>query len=301
LTAVLSTQAAAEATNARQRQRLSRMPSTQRLRHALSGTLLVAFTLFMLLPVAMVVNISLRPSTDVGTGALDPPSSLAWGNYVDVFQRLNFLTSAGNTLLITVASAGLVILVGSLCAWAITRHTRRWTVWAYRLFVSGLTIPVFVLLTPLFLLMRDLHLLDNYLSVILANAAINLPIAVFFYCSFLRSVPAELEDAAAVDGCGLFGTYWRIVMPLLSPATATVAIFISLATWNDLILPLVFLSSPEKSTVVLSAYSLIGSRGRFQTAQLFPAVVLATLPLFFLFLVLQRRIVAGITAGMSKG
>jgi raffinose/stachyose/melibiose transport system permease protein len=301
VTAVLSTQAAGEATKGLQRERLRRLPSSQRLRQVLSGTLLVAFTIFMLLPVAMVVNISLRPATDVGTGAFDPPSSLAWGNYIDVFQRLNFLTSAGNTLLITVASAGLVILVGSSCAWAIARHTRRWTVWAYRLFVSGLTIPVFVLLTPLFLLMRDLHLLDNYLSVILANAAINLPIAVFFYSSFIRSVPAELEDAAAVDGCGLFGTYWRIVMPLLSPATATVAIFISLATWNDLILPLVFLSSPEKSTVVLSAYSLIGSRGKFQTAQLFPAVVLATMPLFILFLVLQRRIVAGITAGMSKG
>jgi raffinose/stachyose/melibiose transport system permease protein len=273
---------------------------SRRLRNWISGALLVAFVLFMLLPVAIVLNISLRPATDAGAGALDPPSSLAWGNYVDVFHKLNFLTSAGNTLLITVASAGLVILVGSSCAWAITRHTRRWTSWAYRLFVSGLTIPVFVLLTPLFLLMRDLRLLDNYLSVILANAAINLPIAVFFYCSFLRSVPAELEDAAAVDGCGLFGTYWRIVMPLLSPATATVAIFICLATWNDLILPLVFLSSPEKSTVVLSAYSLIGIRGRFQTAELFPAVVLATLPLFILFLTLQRRIVAGITAGMGK-
>jgi raffinose/stachyose/melibiose transport system permease protein len=171
---------------------------------------------------------------------------------------------------------------------------------AYQLFVSGLTIPVFVLLTPLFLLMRDLDLLDNYLSVILANAALNLPFAVFFYSSFLRSVPAELEDAAAVDGCGLFATYWRIVFPLLLPATATLAILMSIGTWNDLVLPLVFLSSPEKSTVTLSVYSFLGTGGRFSTAQLFPAVVLATLPLVAAFLALQRYIVAGITAGMGR-
>ena len=277
-----------------------RRPSWRRVRRWLSGALLIAFTLFMLLPVAMVLNISFRPSTDRSTGALDLPSHIAWVNYVDVFHQMNYLISAGNTLLITLASTGLVVLTGSSCAWAISRHTRRWTTWAYRLFVSGLTIPVFVLVTPLFLLMRDLNLLDNYLSVVLANTALNLPLAVFFYSSFLRSVPVELEDAAAVDGCGLLGTYWWIVMPLLTPATATVAIFLALFSWNDLVLPLIFLSSPEKSTVVLSVYSFLGTGGSFQLAQLFPAVVMATLPLFILFLLLQRNIIAGITAGMGK-
>ena len=300
MSALLTGDAARTASSTRPRGRKRRPVWTRRLRHGLSGALLVAFTLFMLLPVAMVLNISLRPSADPGTGAFDLPSHLAWGNYVDVFHQMNFLMSAGNTLLITLASAGLVIIAGSSCAWAISRHTRRWTTLAYRLFVSGLTIPVFVLLTPLFMLMRDLSLLDNYLSVILANAALNLPLAVFFYASFLRAVPAELEDAAAVDGCGLLATFWWVVLPLLTPATATVAIFIGLATWNDLVLPLVFLSSPEKSTVVLSVYSFLGTGGRFQTAQVFPAVVMATLPLFALFLLLQRNIVAGITAGMGK-
>jgi raffinose/stachyose/melibiose transport system permease protein len=255
----------------------------------------------MLLPIVMILNISVRPSSDAGTGALDPPSHFAWSNYVDVFHQMNYLVSAGNTLLITVASVALVVLTGSMAAWAIARHTRRWSAWAYRFFVAGLTVPVFVLLTPLFVLMRQLHLLDNYLSVILANAALNLPLAVLFYTSFLRSVPAELEDAAAVDGCGLINTYRLIVLPLLKPATATVAIFISLGTWNDLVLPLVLFTSPEKTTVILSVYNFLGTGGRFQTAQLFPAVVLATLPLFVIFILLQRHIVAGITAGMSKG
>jgi raffinose/stachyose/melibiose transport system permease protein len=254
----------------------------------------------MLLPIFMILNVSLRPATDAGTGAFDPPSHLAWTNYVDVLNRMSFLRSLGNTLLITLSSVGLVILAGSSAAWVIARHARRWTAFAYHAFVSGLTIPVFVLLTPLYLLMRWLGLLDSYLSVILANVALNLPFAVFFYSSFLRSVPVELEEAAAIDGCGLVSTYWRIVLPLLKPATATLAIFTSIGIWNDLVLPLLFLTSPEKSTVTLSVYSLIGSQGRFQTAQLFPAVALATLPLFVLFIIMQRRIVAGIVAGIGK-
>jgi raffinose/stachyose/melibiose transport system permease protein len=270
-------------------------------RHAVSGALLLGFTAFMLLPLVLVVNISLRPSTDAGASALDLPSRLAWSNYADVIHDMNYFMSVGNTLLITAASVVLVILAGSACAWAIVRRARRWTTWAYQLFVAGLTIPVFVMLTPLFLVMRTLGLLDNYLSVIVANAALNLPFAVFFYASFLRSVPAELEDAAAVDGSGLAGTYWRIVLPLLTPATATLAVLVTIGTWNDLVLPLVFLSSPEKSTLTLSVYSFLGTGGRFTPAQLFPAVVLATLPLVALALVLQRHVVAGITAGMNRG
>jgi raffinose/stachyose/melibiose transport system permease protein len=277
-----------------------RRSRTRRLRRATSGAALVALTLVMLLPVLMVVNVSLRPRSDTATGALTPPSHLAWSNYADVFREMGYLRSVANTLLITAASVALVIVAASACAWAIARHRRSWTTWAYHTFVSGLTIPVFVLLTPLYLLMRQLGLLDDYLSVILANAALNLPLAVLLYASFLKSIPTELEDAAAVDGCGLVATYWRVVLPLLKPATATLAIFISLGIWNDLILPLLFLNSPDKSTVTLSVYSFLGTGGRFQAAQLFPAVVLSTLPLFILFLLLQRRIVAGIAAGMGK-
>lgn len=269
-------------------------------RRRLSAITLVAFTAVMLLPVAMVLNISLRPASDIGTSALELPSRLAWENYTDVFERMAYVRSLVNTLFITATSAGIIVLTASCAAWAIARHARRWTVWMYHLFVSGLTIPVFVLLTPLYLLMRQLGLLDSPFAVVLGNVALNLPFAVFFYCSFLRAVPAELEEAAAVDGCNLFQAYWRIVLPLLKPATATIAIFVSIGMWNDLVLPLLFLNSPENSTIILSVYSFIGTQGRFQTAQLFPAVTLAVLPLFLTFLILQRRIIAGIVAGMGK-
>ncbi|MEU4192021.1 carbohydrate ABC transporter permease [Kribbella sp. NPDC026611] len=270
------------------------------LRRRISAGLLLVFSLIMLLPILMVLNVSLRPAGDTSTGALSLPSHLAWGNYADMFRRMNFLQSLSNTLTITLVSIVVVVLAGSAAAWAIARHGRTWTTFTYHVFVSGLTIPVFVLLTPLYLLMRQLTLLDTFPAVIIGNVALNLPFAVFFYSSFLRTVPTELEEAAAIDGCGVFRTYWSIVLPLLKPATATIAIFVSIGIWNDLVLPLLFLSSPSKTTITLSVYSFIGSQGRFKPAELFPAVALATIPLFLLFAVMQRRIVAGMTAGMGK-
>jgi raffinose/stachyose/melibiose transport system permease protein len=186
-----------------------------------------------------------------------------------------------------------------MAAWAIVRYTKRWTRTAYQIFVAGLTIPVFVVITPLYQIMQQLHLLDSYLGIVLAYTALTMPFAVFFFSGFLRAVPAELEEAAAVDGCGIFRTYWSIVLPLLRPATATLTIFIILQVWNDLILPLILLSSNDKQTVTLSVYATIGTH-TFSTAQLLPTLVLGVIPLFIVFLILQRYVVAGISVGAGK-
>jgi raffinose/stachyose/melibiose transport system permease protein len=277
----------------------SRRRSRRRLKARISASLLVVVMIIILLPVVLMLSISLRSDADAGAHPLAFPTHPQWHNYVDVFRSMDYLRGVFNTSLITACSAVVVVTTGSLAAWAISRHVRGWTNAVYRLFIAGLTVPIFVLATPLYLLMRQLHLLDSYGSVILGYAALNLPFAVFFYTSFLRSVPIELEEAAAVDGASTFGTFWRIVFPLLRPATATLTIFVSLSIWNDLVLPLLFLSSDSKKTVNLSVFSLIGTE-QFHTSQLFPAVVLATLPLFAAFLLLQRHIVSGITAGAGK-
>jgi hypothetical protein len=115
---------------------------------------------------------------------------------------------------------------------------------------------------------------------------------------FLKAITIELEEQAAIDGCSAFGTFFKIVLPLLRPVTATLSIFISIAVWNDLALPLLFLPS-GKNTVTLGVYSFISATKGFQTSQLFPAVVLGIAPLFVAFLILQRHIIAGITAGLG--
>jgi raffinose/stachyose/melibiose transport system permease protein len=238
------------------------------------------------------VKVSLQSDADVAAHPLSWPSHWSLHNYVAAVQAMNY----GRTLYNTV----LVILTGSLAAWPMSRISRRWTKTVYQLFVAGLTVPVFVMITPLYMFMRDLKLLDSYASVILAEDAISLPFAVLFFTSFLRSVPVELEEAAAIDGAGPLRTYWHVILPVLRPATATLVITLTLAIWNDLVIPLVLLTSDNQQTMTLDVYSTIGTHA-YSTSQLLPTVVLGTVPLLVVFLVLQRHIVAGITAGVSKG
>jgi raffinose/stachyose/melibiose transport system permease protein len=264
-----------------------------------ASVLLVLFTLLTLVPIYIMVAVSLKTGGDAQANPFALPVHPQWQNYVDAFVNMNYVRSVMNTLIITGGTAVLTIFTASLAAWGIVRYTRRWTRTAYQIFVAGLTIPIFVVITPLYQIMQQLHLLDSYLGVILAYSALTLPFAVFFYAGFLRTVPPELEEAAAVDGCGIIRTYLRVVFPLLRPATATLSIFIVLQVWNDLILPLILLSANDKQTVTLAVYATIGTHS-FSTAQLLPTLVLGVIPLFAVFLVLQKYVVAGIAVGSGK-
>ncbi|WP_415854575.1 carbohydrate ABC transporter permease [Sinomonas sp. G460-2] len=276
---------------------------TRRLRTRVSrvvaSVILLAFTAVVLTPIWVLVVVSLHHGSAAPENPFALPAPPDFQNYVTAFQDMHYLRSVGNTLIITLATAVLTVLAASLAAWAIVRHTRRWTRTVYQIFVSGLTIPIFVVLTPLYDVMQKLHLLDSFVGIVLAYTATLMPFAVFFFAGFLRTVPPELEEAAAVDGAGLLRTYWRIVFPLLRPATATLAIFVILQVWNDLILPLVLLSSDSKQTVTLAVYATIGTH-TMSPEQLLPTLVLGVLPLFIVFLTLQRYVVAGIAAGAGK-
>lgn len=276
--------------NRRVRQRISTLGAS---------VILVAFTLMTLLPLYIMFTVSLSNGSEAVANPFAFPLNPHWENYVFSFQNMHYLRSVGNTLIITIATAVITILTSSMAAWAIVRYTRPWTRTAYQIFVAGLTIPIFVVLTPLYQVLQQMGLLDSYIGIVLAYSAITMPFAVFFFAGFLRAVPAELEEAAAVDGCGLFRIYWSIVLPLLKPATATLSIFIILQVWNDLVLPLVLLSSDAKQTVTLAVYATIGQHS-FSPAQLLPTLVLGVIPLFVVFLLLQRYVVAGISVGAGK-
>jgi len=271
----------------------------RRLSTVIASVILVGFTALVLTPIYVLIAVSFQHGEIAPDNPYAFPWPPNWENYVHAFVNMHYLRSVGNTLLITLATAVLTVVTGSLAAWAIVRHTRRWTRIVYQIFVSGLTIPIFVVLTPLYEVLQKLHLLDSYIGIILTYTATIMPFAVFFFAGFLRTVPVELEDAAAVDGAGLVRTFVQIVFPLLRPATATLAIFIILQVWNDLILPLVLLSSGSKQTVTLAVYSTIGTHTLSPT-QLLPTLVLGVLPLFAVFLALQRYVVAGIAVGAGK-
>ena len=179
----------------------------KRLRSRLSAAGLLVVTLVLVAPILLMVKVSLQSDSDATAHPLGLPDHLDWTNYSNAFEAMDYGRSVFNTVLITGSSALIVLLAGSLCAWPLARISRAWTKVVYQFFVAGLTIPVFVMITPLYILMRNLHLLNSFTSVILSEAAVSLPFAVLFFTSFLRSVPAELEEAAAIDGAGPLRTY----------------------------------------------------------------------------------------------
>ena len=254
----------------------------------------------ILAPFVLTLLIVFRPAADVASAPLAIPRHLTFANISRVFGAMHYARAVFNTLVIAGGATILVVLLGSLAAYPLARITARWAGWVYRLFLAGLSIPFFVGLAPLYLELRDLHLLNTRLGVILIYTATSLPLAVFFYTGFIRSVPLELEEAAAVDGAGRLRVFLQIVLPLLKPVTMTLSMFVMISIWNDLVVPLVFLQDPRQWTIMVSAYSFIGPYG-FEPTTLFSAAILGSLPLLMLLAFFQRYITAGIVAGSVKG
>ncbi|MCX5268712.1 carbohydrate ABC transporter permease [Streptomyces sp. NBC_00199] len=276
--------------------------SGTRWRRAVGGlgtALLCLGVLVFVLPFLFTLITSLRTAADVARAPLGIPHTFTLKNFSDAFSQIHYGRSALNTLLITGLSCLSITVIGSLASYPLARVTQGWSTWVYRLFILGTSVPVFVVVAPLYLLMRDLNLLDNYAGVVFIYTAMFLPVAVFFYTSFIRSIPMDIEEAAALDGCGAFRTFFTVILPLLRPITSTLLTFISLQVWNDLIVPLVFLQDPGKRTVMVNAYSFIDPH-TVQPTTLFPAALLGVAPLFVIFIFLQRHVVAGMSAGAVK-
>jgi ABC-type glycerol-3-phosphate transport system permease component len=261
--------------------------------------LIVLAAIAFISPFLFTLLASFRTAGDLASAPLGLPRELTIDNYVTAVDQIRYLPSALNTIVLTIASCVAVSVIGSMAAYPLGRLTSHLSSVVYRLFMIGLTVPVFVLIAPLYLLMRDLDLLDTHLGVIIIYTALNLPVAVFFYTSFVRQIPEDLEEAAALDGCGPLRTFFLIVFPLMRPITGTLLTFVSLQVWNNLAIPLVFLQDPDKSTVMANAYTFADPRV-LQPTQLFPAALLGALPLFVLFMLFQRQVVQGLTQGAVK-
>jgi raffinose/stachyose/melibiose transport system permease protein len=170
----------------------------------------------------------------------------------------------------------------------------------YLFFLAGIMIPIQLDLVPLFALVHNLGISHSRLGIVCLYVAFAMPLTVFFYAGFLRTIPLEVEEAAEIDGCSQWRCYFQIVFPLLQPVTSTVFILQFLAVWNDFFLPVIFLNTPDLRTVQVAIYSFLG-RYSNDWVHMFPILVLGMLPVLIIYLFLQKYIVSGIMAGSVKG
>lgn len=253
----------------------------------------------MLLPLFYMLMMSFKTGTEIAQDPLGLPNSLYLGNYMNALASMGYVRSVANSLGITISVIIVVVLVGAMAAYPLARIPNRASRVIVMIMALGLATPNFVTITPIYVIFRDLGLLDSYLGIVLAFAALKLPLAVFFYTGFIAAIPMELEEAARLDNCTNWQVFWHVIRPMLAPVTATLSLFVMLMVWNDFTYPLLLLTDKDKFTVMIAVYRFVGATG-IDPTMLFPAAVLGSLPLLILFAVFQRQIVSGATAGAVK-
>ncbi|SIN76229.1 carbohydrate ABC transporter membrane protein 2, CUT1 family [Vannielia litorea] len=271
----------------------------KRARSWLAHGVVLALVVIMLLPLIYMVMMSFKTSTEIANDPLGLPDSLYWGNYMEALASMGYVRSVLNSLGITVSVILVVVFAGAMAAYPLARLQNRLSRVIVMIMALGLATPNFVTITPIYVIFRDLGLLDSYLGIVLAFAALKLPLAVFFYTSFIAAIPIELEEAARLDNCNNWQVFWHVIRPLLTPVTATLSLFVMIMVWNDFIYPLLLLTDKDKLTVMIAVYKFVGNTG-IDPTKLFPAAVLGSLPLLILFAVFQRQIMSGATAGAVK-
>ena len=231
------------------------------------------------------------------------PAPFIWDNLLTVIQRPDKLLFEGlqYSLLITVTTVTLVVIFSSTIGFYIARHDNRWTRALLFLFVAGLLIPPQVTLIPVTRLLKFLGLMASFQGLIwyLSGGGL-LSFAVFVYSGFIKNIPRELDESAMLDGASQFTLFWRVIFPLMRPATATVVIFVSLWTWNEFLLPLIIVGPGQGVTITTGIYTAVGTYTS-DYGQIFSLMLLSALPMLAFFFSLQKEFIAGLTAGSLKG
>ncbi|WP_371663345.1 carbohydrate ABC transporter permease [Streptomyces sp. NBC_00280] len=269
-------------------------------RRALTGGTTLLWAAIVVVPVYWLVVTSLRTRADF---TADSPLALPGHPTLDNYRTVlagDFTTYLLNSVFVTVATVVLTMAFALMAAFAIVRGAgSRLSRVSFRLYLLGLAIPLQAVIIPVYLLIIRMRLYDSLLAIVLPSAAFALPITVMILVSFLRDVPRSLFEAMIVDGAGDWRMLWSLAAPLARPALMTVAVYDGLQVWNGFLFPLILTQSGDKAVLPLALTLYRGQFGIDVPATM-AAVVLSTLPMFALFVLARRQLVAGLTAGFSK-
>jgi raffinose/stachyose/melibiose transport system permease protein len=259
----------------------------------------VALVAIVIVPIGYVVLGGFRTTGQIAADPVGLPHPWVTENYVNVLTSGGFWRQVGNSTIIAAIATVLVVGVSALAAYPLSRFQFRGREAIYTIFTFGLLFPIAVAALPLYLLLRQLGLDETVLGVALPEAAFGIPITIIILRPFMRNVPPELEDAAAIDGCTTFGFFWRVLLPLTRPALLTVIILSVITSWNNYILPLLVLTDPNHWTLPLGAANY-STEHNADTAGVLAFTTLSMIPALVFFLFAERRIVGGLS-GAVKG
>lgn len=265
-------------------------------------TIVVALAAVLLLPFYLLIVMALKGTVEAATSSpVALPVAPTLENFVDVLaasERRNVLSGLLNSAIITLGSIVGLVGLGSVAGYVISRRVGRLGKFAELFFTLGIILPFQLGMIPTYLFFRSVHLLGTHVGMILLYIGLLLPLAVFLYVGFSRSIPREYEEAASIDGASRFQVFRLVVFPLLSPATGTVAILTGSLIWNDFMVPLIFLSGSKASTLPVAIYGFVGENIS-QWNLIFAVVIVSIIPALVAFLLAQRKFIQGFAGGLK--
>lgn len=263
---------------------------------------LVIYSVIVVYPMVWLLAASLKTSMELFQSPWKLPEVPQWVNFERVWSKVGIGQCFANSVFVTVISMFFILMIGSMAAYALARFQFKGRDFIHNAFMSGMMFPVFLGIVPLFLLLRNLGIWNNYIGLIASYVAFSLSFTIFILVGFFKSLPHELSEAGMIDGCNHFTVFWRIMLPVAKPGLIAAGIFNFFGIWNEYPLALVIIAEEKLRTLPLGIAALVMQQ-QYETdwGALFAGLVIVMLPTLIVYLFFQRQITEGLTAGAIKG
>jgi raffinose/stachyose/melibiose transport system permease protein len=263
--------------------------------------LLSAWAFIQLFPLYWMFTFSLKSNQEIfGENPVGLPKNWLWSNYTNVVENAHMLTYFFNSVIVTVASIAVVSVFGMMATFALTRMVWRGRGAMRMFYMLGLSIPIHAALLPVFIMLRDMKLLNSHLSLVIPYSAFALSMAILIFIGFISGIPTELEESACLDGCSIYGIFFRIILPLMRPAISVVAIFTFLQCWNELLFASTYATDWHYRTITVGIMEMTG-QFRTEWGPIGAGLMAATLPTLLTYVLLSDKVRSSLVLGAVKG
>lgn len=262
--------------------------------------IMILLALLFLSPFYFLLANSVKSFGEILSDAASWPQTFMWSNYANAWKLARFSEAFRNSLIITIISVVLISLFSAMAAYRMVRANNRFNQILLLLMVAAMVVPFQTIMIPILKVVNVLGVNNSFTGLIISHLGLSIPMAIFLFHGFIKSVPLEIEEAATVDGCNPISAFFRIVLPLLKPMLMTIIVLNALGIWNDYLLPSLILQAPGLRTIPLATFSFFGQYTK-QWDMALPALTIGIAPIVIFYLFMQRYIVEGIAAGSVKG
>lgn len=276
------------------------MGKRKKIKWTVYEVVMIVLAVLFIFPAWIVLTNSFKPLGDILSNTFGLPKGLYLDNFKYVLENMNYPRIFFNTVVICVCAIAVTVVLSAMCAYRLSRWNNKASKIILLILMASMTVPFQSIMLPLVKICKSLHLTNSIPGLILILVPLYCPMAVFIYQGFIHSIPYEIEEAAQIDGCGRVATFFRIIFPLLKPATSSIVVLFTLQMWNDFTLPMIMLQSAEKKTITTTVYAFFSSYSmRWDYA--LTSLSLSAIPMIIFFLFMQKYIISGIIAGSVKG